>query len=74
VIAPRSASAHVVAVPTYAVSLMEELIARPDIFAAWRRSGRIGNADGVRDSSEIRTLFNVACFKITDIRMSLYNP
>jgi hypothetical protein len=28
--------AHVVAVPTYAVSLVEELIARPDILAAWR--------------------------------------
>jgi hypothetical protein len=27
---------HVVAVPTYAVSLVEELIARPEILAAWR--------------------------------------
>jgi hypothetical protein len=38
---PRSGAvlvkrAHVVAVPTYAVSLVEELIARPDILAAWR--------------------------------------
>jgi hypothetical protein len=38
---PRSGAvlvkrAHVVAVPTYAVSLVEELIARPDIIAAWR--------------------------------------
>jgi hypothetical protein len=38
---PRSGAvlvkrAHVVAVPTYSVSLAEELIARPDILAAWR--------------------------------------
>jgi hypothetical protein len=28
--------AHVVPVPTYAISLVEELIVRPDILAAWR--------------------------------------
>ena len=38
---PRSGAvlikrAHVIAVPTYAVSLVEELMAQPDILAAWR--------------------------------------
>ena len=33
---PTHRAAHVVAVPTYAVSMVEGLLARPEVIAAWR--------------------------------------